>query len=270
MTQQTLKEMTRHGRVKIGTFVVEFNTPGIGQILKAAGCEFVLLDMEHSGFGIDTIKSMLRYMQSADLRVIVRPPSKEYHHAARVLDMGAEGVMFPMVGSPQQVRELLGYMKYPPKGARGVALQIAHDRYEGGPVMKKLTDANKKTTFVALIETREGVGNIEAIAAMRDVDLIWIGHFDLSADMGIAGQFDHPDFKAAVDRIIAACRRHNKSLGRLVPDAKTGAALFKEGFDFICHSGDVWMLQQVMKAGADELRATCKGGRKRVSKKGKK
>ena len=92
--------------------------------------------------------------------------------------------------------------------------------------------------------------NADAIAAMKDVDLMWIGHFDLSADMGIAGQFDHPKFKAAIRKIVAACKKHDKSLGRLVPDAKVGGALFKQGFDFICHSGDVWMLQAGAIAGA--------------------
>ena len=101
------------------------------------------------------------------------------------------------------------------------------------------------------------------IAAIKDVDLMWIGHFDLSADMEIAGQFDHPKFKVAIRKIVAACKKHDKSLGRLVPEAKVGGALFKQGFDFICHSGDVWMLQATMQAGSDKLRATCKGGRKR-------
>ena len=202
-------------------------------------------------------------MQAADLPAIVRPPSKEYHHAARVLDIGAGAVMFPMVGSPEEVKRLLDFIKYPPKGGRGVALQIAHDRYAPGPVMKKLSDANRNTAFCALIETLEGVENADAIAAIKDVDLIWIGHFDLSADMGIAGEFDHPKFKAAIRKIVAACKKHDKSLGRLVPEAKVGGALFKQGFDFICHSGDVWMLQATMQAGSDKLRATCKGGRKR-------
>ena len=263
MVDSALKNMTKNSRLKVGTFLVEFNTPGIGQILKASGCDFVLVDMEHSGFSISDIKQILRYMQAADLPVIVRPPSKEYHHAARVLDIGAGAVMFPMVDSPEEVKRLLDFIKYPPKGGRGVALQIAHDRYAPGPVMKKLRDANRNTAFCALIETLEGVENADAIAAIKDVDLMWIGHFDLSADMGIAGEFDHPKFKAAIRKIVAACKKHDKSLGRLVPEAKVGGALFKQGFDFICHSGDVWMLQATMQAGSDKLRATCKGGRKR-------
>ncbi len=263
MAEHALKEMSRHGRLKVGTFVVEFNTPGIGQILKAAGCEFVLLDMEHSGFGFEAIKQTLRYMQAGDMPTIVRVPSREYHHAARAMDMGAEGIMLPMVGSAKVARELLSYVKYAPDGERGVALQIAHDRYAPGPVQKKLRDANHRCTFVALIETAEGVENAEDIAAIKDVDVLWIGHFDLSVSMGIAGQFDHPDFVAAVARVVSAAKKHNKSLGRLVPNVDTGAALFKEGFDFICYSGDVWLLQQSMREGADGLRAQCKRGRRR-------
>ena len=258
MTEHALKEMSRHGRLKVGTFVVEFSTPGIGQLLKAAGCEFVLLDMEHSGFGFDTVKQMLRYMQAGDMPAIVRVPSREYHHAARAMDMGAEGIMLPMVGSAAAARELLSYVKYAPDGERGVALQIAHDRYAPGPVQKKLRDANERCTFVALIETAEGVENAEEIAAIEDVDILWIGHFDLSVSMGIAGQFDHPDFKAAVARVVRAAKKHNKSLGRLVPNVDAGAALFKEGFDFICYSGDVWLLQQAMREGVEGLRAQCK------------
>ena len=264
MTEHALKEMSRHGRLKVGTFVVEFSTPGIGQLLKAAGCEFVLLDMEHSGFGFDTVKQMLRYMQAGDMPAIVRVPSREYHHAARAMDMGAEGIMLPMVGSAAAARELLSYVKYAPDGERGVALQIAHDRYAPGPVQKKLRDANERCTFVALIETAEGVENAEEIAAIEDVDILWIGHFDLSVSMGIAGQFDHPDFKAAVARVVRAAKKHNKSLGRLVPNVDAGVALFKEGFDFICYSGDVWLLQQAMREGVEGLRAQCKRGRRRA------
>ena len=93
--QMSLKQMARTKDLKVGHFIVEFATPGIGQILKAAGCDFALLDTEHSGFGIDTVKQVLRYMQAADLPTIVRVPSREYHHIARAADAGAEGVMLP-------------------------------------------------------------------------------------------------------------------------------------------------------------------------------
>lgn len=261
MAPQNLKAMAGTRRAKIGSFLVEFNTPGIGQICQAAGCDFALVDMEHSGFGIDTIKSVLRYMQAADLPTIVRTPSRNYHHIARALDMGAEGIMLPMVGSAEEAREIVAHVKYPPQGHRGVALQVAHDRYAPGPVLGKLRAANRRTTVFAQIETKTGLANCEAIAAVRGVDCLWIGHFDLSASLGIAGQFEHADFKAAMAKVGRACRKHKKAFGRLVPDVKSGIAMYKAGFDFLCYSGDAWILQSAMQEGIGALRAKCKGGR---------
>src|SRR5262245_53029387 len=94
-----LKAMIGTGKPKFGHFIVEFATPGIGHILKSAGCDFVLFDLEHSGFSFETLKSAIRYFEAADLPAIVRVPSREYHHIARAMDMGAEGLMLPMVGN---------------------------------------------------------------------------------------------------------------------------------------------------------------------------
>src|SRR3954453_2650121 len=146
MADQGLKPMASSKAAKLGHFVVEFATPGIGHILKSAGCDFVLFDLEHSGFGFETVKSALRYFEAADLPAIVRVPSREYHHIARAMDMGAEGLMLPMVGSVEEVRHIVSSMKYFPEGRRGVALQVAHDRYRPGSVADKFVTANRRTT----------------------------------------------------------------------------------------------------------------------------
>ena len=127
MPEAGLRAMARSRTVKVGHFLVEFVTPGIGYLMKNAGCDFVLFDTEHSGFHNETIKGALRYFDAAGLPAIVRVPSKEYHHIARALDMGAEGLMVPMVNDADEARAILGCMKYTPDGNRGVALGIAHD-----------------------------------------------------------------------------------------------------------------------------------------------
>jgi 2-keto-3-deoxy-L-rhamnonate aldolase RhmA len=255
MASPSLKDLARSPELKLGHFIVEFATPGIGQILKAAGCDFALFDTEHSGFGFETIKSVLRYMQAADLPTIVRVPSKEYHHIARAADMGAEGVMLPMVGSPKEARTILDCLKYVPDGRRGVALGIAHDRYMPGPTMEKLAAANQWTMLFAQIETRQGVENADELAATPGVDCLWIGHFDLSCSLGIPGQFEHKDFTDAVKAVVKACRKHGKALGRLVPTVDDAVRLREQGFDFLCYSGDVWALQGAVQAGIAEIRA---------------
>jgi len=260
MGTPTFRDLTKTGDLKVGIAVMEFDSPGIGQIAKAGGAEFAFIDMEHSGFGIDTVKRILRYMQAAELPTLVRPPSKAYHHVARVLDIGAEGLLLPMVGSAAEAQGILNSMKYVPDGGRGVALGIAHDRYRPGPTAEKLAAANAMTACIPLIETREGVENVEAIAALDGVDGLWIGHFDLSCSLGIPGQFEHRDFRAAHEQVLAAAKRNGKSCGRMVTGVEEGARLFRAGFDVICYSGDVFLLQAAIESGVKALREACAAG----------
>jgi 2-keto-3-deoxy-L-rhamnonate aldolase RhmA len=223
MTAQGLKELAQTKSPKFGHFIVEFATPGIGHILKSAGCDFVLFDLEHSGFGFETVKSAIRYFEAADVPVIVRVPSKEYHHIARAMDMGAEGLMLPMVGNVDEARHILKSMKYTPDGGRGVALQVSHDRYRPGPVVDKFVAANRRSTFFCQIETADGVENADAIAALPGVDCLWVGHFDLSVSLGVPGKFGSKTFTDAIARVCDAARKHGKSLGRLVPTVQQGS-----------------------------------------------
>jgi len=169
---------------KFGSFIVEFATPGIGHIFKVSGCDFSLFDMEHSGFSIETVKQNIRYFEAAAMPMIVRVPSKEYDHIARVCDMGAEGIMVPMVNNAAEARHILDSLKYFPDGKRGVALGVAHDNYRNaGSVIDRLSFANQRTTLFCQIETAEGVDNADAIAALDGVDCLWVGHFDLSVSL---------------------------------------------------------------------------------------
>jgi len=141
---------------------------------------------------------------------------------------------------------------------RGVALQIAHDRYAPGPVLDKLSDANARTALFAQIETRAGVDNADAIAAVEGVDCLWIGHFDLSCSLGIPGEFEHPEFQSAVSTVVGACRRHNKSLGRLAPSVQSCIELRGQGFDWLSYSGDVWAFHAAISEALTAVREGCR------------
>ena len=257
MAERSLKEMAAVRTPKFGHFIVEFATPGIGHILKSAGCDFVLFDLEHSGFSFETAKSAIRYFEAADLPVIVRAPAKDNHFIARAMDMGAEGLMLPMVGSVAEASHIIQSMKYTPEGGRGVALQVAHDRYRPGAIKDKFSAANRRSTLFCQIETAEGVENADAIAALPAVDCLWVGHFDLSVSLGVPGEFGSKKFTDAIKKIAAATAKHGKSLGRLVPTVRDGVELFGQGFDFICYSGDVWVLHDALADAIGKLREGC-------------
>ena len=255
MTGRTLRDLCTDRSFKFGHFVVEFATPGIGHILKGAGCEFVLFDTEHSGFSTDVVKSCLRYFEAALLPAIFRVPSKSYDHLARYADMGAEGIMVPLVNDAREAKELVSHVKYYPDGNRGVGVSLAHDNYTGGSVPEKLRQLNARNCLFVQIDTADGAENADEIAAVPGVDCLWVGHFDLSCSLGIPGEFAHPKFLAAIDRVTAAAKRHDKRLGRLVTDMPSGLDCAARGFDFLAWHGDVWALQAAVRAGIEELKA---------------
>jgi 2-dehydro-3-deoxyglucarate aldolase/4-hydroxy-2-oxoheptanedioate aldolase len=251
----TLRDLVARRRPKLGHAVFEFATPGIGHVLAATGAEFMFLDMEHSGFSFETVKSVVRYAQAAGLPSFVRVPGRDYQLMARAADIGAEGIMVPMVSSAEEAAECARHIRYVPRGHRGVGLALAHDDYREGPVLPKLEALNNRMVFIPLIETAAGVENVDAIAAVEGVDVLWMGHFDLSCSMGMPGQFDHPHFNAAIERVVAAAKRNGKGMGRLVTTVEEGVREGGRGFDWLCYGGDVWLLQRALREGIDGIRA---------------
>jgi 2-keto-3-deoxy-L-rhamnonate aldolase RhmA len=248
------KHLTNNRDLNLGTYLGEFATPGIGAILKSAGCEFAFLDMEHSGFSFETAKAVLRSLQDADIATLLRPPSHAAHHISRACDIGAQGICPPMMGTADQAQAVIDAINYPPDGTRGAAFGIAHDDYLPRSVDEAISYANAKTSFVALIETAQGVENVEAIAALPGCDCLWIGHFDLSNSLGIPGAFDDALFRDATRRVMAAGKANGKSVGRLVSTVEDAGRCISEGCDLICYSGDVWIYREALHRGFTAIR----------------
>jgi 2-dehydro-3-deoxyglucarate aldolase/4-hydroxy-2-oxoheptanedioate aldolase len=254
MRENPVKQRLAAGGHAFGTMVFEFFTPGISAIMAAAGAEFAIFDTEHGGVGIETIKQQMAYARGTACIPMVRVPGTEYHAIAAALDAGALGIMAPMVESAGQAAELVACTRYPPAGRRGAAFQIAHDDYAAGPVAGKLAAANDRTLVIAMIETAAGVAEVEAIAATPGVDVLWLGHFDLTNSMGIPGQFEHPEFLAAVHRIRDAALRHGKAAGMMAGDDAWGQRFLALGFRMIACGLDHLVFQAALSRGLQALR----------------
>jgi 2-dehydro-3-deoxyglucarate aldolase/4-hydroxy-2-oxoheptanedioate aldolase len=254
MRKNHVKDKLAGGGVSIGTMIFEFSTTGIGRLAATAGAEFVVYDMEHTGWTIETIRMLIATTRMTDAIPMVRVPATQYHFIARVLDMGAMGVMVPMVEDAEQAWLIAASAKYPPVGRRGAAFGVSHDDYTGGDLIEKIQSANRETFLIAQIETAAGVQNVDQIAAVEGIDCLWIGHFDLTNSLGICGQFDHPRFKEAVEQVLAACRRHGKTPGFMAGDVPTGNRLLDQGFRMLSYGGDLWLYQAVLQNGICALK----------------
>ena len=253
MRNNHVKQKIQSGGVSIGTFMFEFDTTGIGRLAAEAGAEFAVFDMEHTGWSVETIRMLVASTRSAEIIPMVRVPTTEYDFIARVLDMGAMGVMVPMVESAAQAAAIVSASKYPPAGRRGAAFVVAHDDYAGGDIVEKIHSANEQTLVIAQIETVAGLRHVNEIAKVDGIDVLWIGHFDLSNSLGIPGQFDHPQFQNALNQVLEACRIHNKVPGFMASDIATGKNLLNQGFRMISYSGDLWLYQSAVREGVTTL-----------------
>jgi 2-keto-3-deoxy-L-rhamnonate aldolase RhmA len=254
MRENTVKRTLAAGGTSIGTMVFEFSTTGIGRIVAEAGAEFVVFDMEHTGWSIETIRMLIATTRAAETVPMVRVPATQYHLLSRPLDLGAMGLMVPMVEDAEQAKLIVRSAKYFPEGGRGAAFGVAHDDYTGGDVVTKMASANAETFLIAQIETAKGVDNAEAIATVDGIDCLWIGHFDLTQSLGIPAQFENPVFLEAVDKVLAACAARSKPAGIMAGSVEAGHQWIGRGFRAVAYSGDLWILQQALADGIGALR----------------
>lgn len=254
MKSNQVKSNLAAGKHAFGTMVFEFFTPGMPQIAKAAGAEFILFDMEHSGVTIETLKGQIAACRGIGLVPMVRVPALQYHFIARCLDMGAMGIMVPMVESAAQAREIVSATRYPPAGRRGAAFGMAHDDYEAGSVPDKMAIANARTLVIALVETADGVAAVDDIAAVDGIDVVWMGHFDLTNFMGIPGQFENPAYLKAVDKIVQAAKQNGKIAGMMAADENWARNYLAKGFRIIAYGVDHMLLQRALGQGLAHMR----------------
>ena len=256
MNINKVKRTLKEGGTAIGTMVFEFSTPGIARLSAEAGAEFIMYDMEHTGWSVETVRDLIATTNPAHIEPLVRVPATQYHFIARVLDVGARGIMVPMVSDAQQAEIIVQSGKYPPMGQRGAAFEIAHDGFVQGDVVSKIEHANSEGLLIAQIENRPGLDNLERIAAVSGIDVLWIGGFDLSNFLGIPGQFEHPDFVEALERVVDACNRNNIAAGYLVNTVEEGALRLRQGFRCIAYGGDLWLYRRALRQGIEGLRAS--------------
>lgn len=255
MRTNPVKQQLAAGGHAFGSMIFEFFTPGMPRLLKNAGAEYAMYCMEHTGVSYETLKPQFALCRALGVVPLVRVPGTEYDFIARALDCGALGVMVPLVDTAQQAEFIVSCTRYPPAGGRrGAAFGFAHDDFEGGDVVEKMRVIHERTLVIAMIETRSGLENVEAIAAVPGVDVLWLGHFDLSNFLGIPGQFSSPVFQDAIRRIVGAAKKHGKAAGYMAASAALGREYLGHGFRMLATGTDQGMLQDATRAMLDGMR----------------
>ena len=231
-----IKSRLAAGETLLGT-VVTVPCPSLVEALGIAGMDWLWLDMEHGPMGLETLQTLLAVASGKGVANLVRVPWNDPVHIKRVLDVGADGVIVPLVTSAGQAAAAVEAFLYPPQGIRGVGLSRAQGY--GASLDAYLGSANDEVAVVVQIEHRDAVEQIEAIAATEGLAAALIGPYDLSGSMGLLGQVDHPRVQEAVDHVIRSCRKAALPLGMFVPSPAQAAARAAEGVQLLAIDVDI-------------------------------
>lgn len=246
---KSIRERVLAGEFLCGTWL-NLGSSLIAEIAGRSGFDWVLIDLEHGAGDHQALLHQLQALESTPAVPIVRVAWNEPPRFKRVLDLGASGIMVPYVNTEEEARRAVAAMRYPPHGIRGVA-RFNRAAGFGTEFEEYFSTAAKRLLTITQIETAEAVQNVESIAAVDGVDVLFVGPLDLTTSLGIQMQFDHPDYLEALRKVAAAAERHGKGLGILLSEAAQAEQMYEFGFRFVALGSDG-------TAAADGLRTYAK------------
>lgn len=229
--------------------------PLVGELVGLCGYDYALIDMEHSPVTTESVLPVIRAVQSSGSKALVRVPDKQPRWIGRLMDMGADGVMVPMVNTASEAHQLADSAIYAPAGTRGMAAGIVRASGYGVSTDDYLENYRKDFMLMIQIESQEALSNVDDIAAVDGVDCVFIGPFDLAGSLGNCAQPDHKDTRAAIRSIMSAATRNKKLLSTLITPRQGARKLLNAGFDIVFSGMDVAMLKEALQKDASQCRA---------------
>lgn len=229
----SLRQLLDGGKVVLGATLMEYVRPSIVKIFKQAGFDFFYIEYEHAMLDPMRLSEVILCANDTDLPVVSKVPSLDRAWTTKLLDAGAAAIQLPYAETRAQIDRLVELVKYPPIGKRPGCGGLGNTGYRVDVAMDDLiVQANRETVIIAHIESQLGVDNIDEILSNPHVDVMFVGQYDLSISLGVPGQFDNPKHVAAVTRLIAAARDHDKVAGMVVGDYESAKKWIDQGVRF--------------------------------------
>ena len=253
MRTNATKAKLLSGETVYGCFV-RYPDPGLAEVMGYYGWDFLGFDAEHGALEAGTCENMVRSAELRGVTPMVRVTTNQPHVILRLLDTGAQGLHVPWVNSPSEADAAVQAVKYHPRGKRGLASVRAADYAQAGPLSEYVKQANRETLVVIQIETAQAVEQLPAIAAVKDVDVLFIGPSDLSHSLGVPGETGHPSVKAAMDRVVEVARQARVPFGIMVGSAAQAREWRERGARYLCTT-----FESILRPAATEFLRAARG-----------
>lgn len=232
---------------------LHFCDPTVFELTSLMGFDGIWIDLEHHSHSLETAQNLMRAARVGQSDIVARPAKGEMMRMGRILEAGAQGIMYPRCGSAAEAAEVVKWAKFPPLGKRGIDGGNADMPYLSMPLADYLREANEQTFIIIQIEEESALDNVEEIAAVEGVDVIMLGPGDYSALEGFPGDMEHPDLVAAADRIAAAAKRHGKHWGRPVSTVAEAQKYIANGARFLPHGSDIGTVKKGLEQIQDDF-----------------
>lgn len=251
----SLKAMLREGRVVVGVTTQHVTHPWLARIWKHSGTDFVYIEYEHAFMNEGDLAGFVLSCRAHGIPVVAKVPECSRTHTAKLLECGVTGIQLPWTETREQVERLVSYVKFPPVGIRAAAPGMGNCDYDLHVHGREFIEqGNRETVVLAHVETRRGIENLDEILASPHVDVLFLGMYDLSVSYGQPGDFRHPDVARAVETALAAARRHGKTAGMYVPDARAAEAWVSKGMRFFETASEVDFIDAGARATIKQFR----------------
>jgi len=223
---------------------VKLRDSTIHELISLMGFDGIWMDMEHHSCSLETAADLMRVARLGGAEIVARCAKGEFMRLGRMLEAGAQGIMYPRCENDIEAAEVVKWAKFPPLGSRGADGGNPDMPYATMPLDRYIRQANEQTFVVILVEDEQAVQNAEAIAAVEGVDVLMFGPGDFTVQTGIAGQFDHPAVQGAIEKVAKAARNTGKQWGMPFATVEQARLGIEMGARFILHSADVLILQR--------------------------
>jgi 2-keto-3-deoxy-L-rhamnonate aldolase RhmA len=255
VVRNNVKERLARGEVAASMTVRLTRSVEIARLAATAGFDSLYVDLEHSSLSLETTSQICVAALDAGIAPFVRVP--QIGMIQRVLDGGALGIIAPDVRTEARAREIVRAAKYPPLGERGFATALPHFQYRSPPVKQAYAALNHATMVIVQFESGAAIERAEEILAVEGVDMALFGTNDLTADLGIPGEYEHPRVREAYVRAIAAARKHGKhvGVGGLAARPNLAAEFVRMGARYVSTGTDLGFLLGAATENARQVRA---------------
>jgi 4-hydroxy-2-oxoheptanedioate aldolase len=238
-------KLTRNEPVLLTT--LHFIDPSLYEMTSLMGFDGIWMDLEHHGTSLETAMSLMRAARVGSADILVRPAKGEFMRLGRMLEAGAQGLMYPRCEDAAEAKQVVTWAKFAPLGKRGLDGGNPDMPYCTMPLDRYVREANEQTFLVIQIEDRHAVANARAIAEVEGVDVLFFGPADFTVLGGIPGQFDHPLVQQAIRDIAEAARKAGKHWGMPSGSPERTRQLLDLGARFLCHGADIVTIKTALE-----------------------